>query len=377
MNTSIAEDRYLPTNRQIRIRQQALFSMILLITIAWIAGMIITHTLSPFNELSLIAVTVIGIVWIGMSCLAWYFRSNEGNQSGVLAYTTALILFASMLLLSVESLFGDQVTLLLNGHTPTVAFGYSIAIMVAFCLMTIRHAIRASSLFTCLLMLMLGLHIYAYLDDYKTYYAIGVMAGLVFMLTPVTIALLYGYYRVNNSEIELADIQLEQSTKAHRQAAIEAKRDSLTGMLNRFGMWEELEKAYVLNPGLGVITIKLSNEAQMGDFHSSHALDQLYRDMARVLTDCTESQSEYARREGGEFVLWFSYIDEPDELEKKGCKIIAMLNDMSKSKWKGRAQFHGAGRICAQDRPPSQVVEETLFLIQHGKAAGISFNTLS
>ncbi len=363
-------------NHELKIRKQILTSTLLLVTLAWINGMIITHLLSPFNTLVLALVVLSCTVWVLLSAIAIYCKKKNIDIHQPLSLITVGWLCFSMLVLACDSFFGSQSNLIFSDRIPTVVFGCGFTILLAFCLLNIRQAIWTSVVFSVIFFLIVVSHLLVYQNHYEPTYGIGVTLGVALLMNPATIAMLIMFYRVYNTEIEQADQTIEAATKAFKTASMNATHDPVTGLLNRFGMWDELNKAYLENPALCMITIKLLNESQVSDFFGSSAMDKLYREIAVILQSVVEDQDCLARREGGEYVLWPASVINADQLETMGRQIIKLLNGISQSHWMGTPQFHGSGRFCSPQKRPSQTLEETLFLVQYGQQAVGSFSTL-
>lgn len=84
-----------------------------------------------------------------------------------------------------------------------------------------------------------------------------------------------------------------------------ALRDTLTGALNRRGMWQHLHKVFGASrpPQCILLLIDLDHFKQINDAHGHQIGDEVLRAVARTLTDSLQGKNFLARIGGEEFVV--------------------------------------------------------------------------
>ncbi len=102
---------------------------------------------------------------------------------------------------------------------------------------------------------------------------------------------------------ELESQVAERTERLHRQARI----DSLTGLLNRRGLDEELhlatDRAKTANRSFGVLWLDIDHFKQVNDAHGHQDGDQVLEDVSRLLQTCVRSGDRVGRWGGDEFVI--------------------------------------------------------------------------
>ncbi len=102
-------------------------------------------------------------------------------------------------------------------------------------------------------------------------------------------------------------IELRNRLSEQRAASELAKRDSLTGLLNRRGMLEEIEhlasSARLCDKAVALMVLDLDHFKMVNDVHGHPVGDDLIRDVAERLRNCCASEVLVSRLGGDEFAL--------------------------------------------------------------------------
>lgn len=103
----------------------------------------------------------------------------------------------------------------------------------------------------------------------------------------------------------------------------ETRRDLLTGLLNRKGLYEALQQA---ETALAVFFIDIDGFKAVNDDYGHDAGDLLLRQIAERLRHCVRSSDCVARLAGDEFVLLLAGIDQQQHATELATKLLRKLS---------------------------------------------------
>lgn len=130
--------------------------------------------------------------------------------------------------------------------------------------------------------------------------------------------------------------QLKSSIRAEKQAlgeAIQAYKDTLTGIWNRRGIWRLLERQWRLarahHHGVTLLLVDVDYFKEYNDNYGHLAGDRMLQKVAGMLAELTEEYQGVVGRYGGdEFMLLFANLISGDE-QKLGQEILARCRTLA------------------------------------------------
>ncbi len=130
-------------------------------------------------------------------------------------------------------------------------------------------------------------------------------------------------------QIEIEQLKLENEflTRENRRLEELATKDTLTGLYNRRGFEEAMEKIAPEvatdeerrredHPSISILALDLDNFKEINDLYGHDAGDEVLKRLAEFLTTETRSRDIVARLGGEEFVVAFNGAEEQDVVNK-------------------------------------------------------------
>jgi len=123
-------------------------------------------------------------------------------------------------------------------------------------------------------------------------------------------------------------VGISQDVTAHRREqarlADQARQDALTGLLNRLGFEQQIERHVAQGDGdrLGVLYIDLDHFKPINDTHGHAVGDQVLAGFAQRLRAVVRSSDAVARLGGDEFAVLLQNLNEPANAARVAAKVV-------------------------------------------------------
>lgn len=125
--------------------------------------------------------------------------------------------------------------------------------------------------------------------------------------------------------LELQLKEMSAQMKIQQEKIESAQRDVLTGLRNRAGIAEEVNRILVQKKYGTFCIIDMDNFKQVNDTYGHLEGDRVLKRFAHLLTECVGEDDLIARIGGDEFILFFPQKYTRDELRNKASKIVRYI----------------------------------------------------